>query len=180
MGIYPLQDGEQLLWSGAPQRRQRWFYEHYVMVLGSAALICFVGFWIAVDDSIKGFLIAWPMLTVLFIAQGQQLQTRRARALATTYLVTDQRIIYVAQWPTGAEYRWVRLVRLPPARVKAGEDGVGTITFGTSWWTRGRLAQKEHLGAWAPFVPELRAIADAPRVADLIRQASHRIPPVGR
>jgi hypothetical protein len=180
MGNYPLQADEQLLWSGAPQRRKRWFYEHYAMVVGVATILGVLCLWISISDSSDGFTFLYGIMIFFVVTTNLQLQSHRARALATTYLVTDQRIIFVAQWPTGAEYRWVRLVFLQEPRVKAGEDGVGTITFGASWWTRWQLVQKQQLGAWAPFAPELRAIADAPHVADLIRQASHRIPPIGR
>lgn len=34
-----------------------------------------------------------------------------------------------------------------------------------------RVANQNHEGAWAPFVPELWAIPDAERVAALIRRA---------
>ncbi|MFJ9787746.1 hypothetical protein ACIRSS_49795 [Amycolatopsis sp. NPDC101161] len=103
-------------------------------------------------------------------------QIRCTRAFATTYLVTDRRIIFAAQWPTGAEYRWVRFSRLGPPRVKPDERGIGTITFGTSRWIRWQLANRPQAGTWAPFVPDLYAIADAPRVAELIAEAQRALP----
>jgi hypothetical protein len=73
-----------------------------------------------------------------------------------------------------------------PPRVRVDHHGTGTITFGASRWLRWNLAAKPRLGAWAPIVPELYAIPDAERVAELIRRARpgghpyHGDPPSGR
>jgi len=169
--MYPLQNDERLLWSGAPERPQRWFAEHFVLLF---AVVVGVTLLVLVGVFDPAFPIEIPylsLLPVLAVASRRQLQPARARAHATTYLVTDLRVIFVAQWPSGAEFRWVWHHRLPPARVKAGEHDIGTITFGTSPWTRWVLANKPYSGAWAPFVPDLHAIADAERVAELIRRA---------
>lgn len=174
--MHPLQDGERLLWSGKSQRPRRWFPEHTVMLVGMVAVFGFFGTWLAVHDSIEAFAGLPLTLVVLFASALPRLQTRRARAFATTYLVTDQRIIFAAQWPSGAEYRWVWLDRLGPPRVEADDRGVGTITFGTSRWTRWQPANNPQTGAWAPFVPDLYAIADAPRVAELIDAARSALP----
>jgi hypothetical protein len=171
METYPLRDGEQLLWSGEPVQPKRWFLEHWALLsaiaLGAAFLVLVTVF----DPGFPIYFLYVPVIPVLMVASGGQLRSAHARAQAVTYLVTDQRIVFVMQWPTGAEFRWVRHHRLPPARVKADRRGVGTITFGTSRWTRWTLANKPQLGAWAPFAPDLHAIADAERVAGLIRQA---------
>jgi hypothetical protein len=171
MGMYPLRDDEQLLWSGEPQRPKRWFLEHAVMLSGIAAAAAFVVLLAIFDPSFPIFALFVPMFVVMATATPGQLRSLHLRAQATKYLVTDLRIIFVMQWPAGAEFRWVWHHRLPRARVKADKRGVGTITFGTSRWTRWTLANKPQSGAWAPFVPDLHAVADAPRVAELIRQA---------
>ncbi|MCR6487780.1 hypothetical protein M8542_33640 [Amycolatopsis sp. OK19-0408] len=169
--MYPLQDGERLLWSGRPEHARRWFPEHLALLVGAIAVIGVLGTWFVLDDSFVAFVGLPLALVLLFTTTLPHLRNSRARAFATTYLVTDQRIIFVAQWPSGAEYRWVRLSRLGPPRVKADDRGVGTITFGTSPWTRWQLANKPQPGAWAPFVPDLYAIAGAARVAELISAA---------
>ncbi|MEV6648630.1 hypothetical protein [Amycolatopsis sp. NPDC051371] len=137
-------------------------------MVGGVAILVLVA--VVVPADLVYFLFT-PMLPPLIVASRGRIQSAHARAFATGYLVTDLRIIFVAQWPAGAEYRWMWLHRLPPARVEADERGVGTITFGTSFRTRWTLASKPNSGAWAPFVPDLHAVADAPRVAELIRQA---------
>lgn len=91
-----------------------------------------------------------PTTTILFSTTLPHLRIRRARAFATTYL--------------------------GPPRIKADERGIGTITFGTSRWTRWQLANRPQAGTWAPFVPDLYAIADAPRVAELIGEAQRALP----
>jgi hypothetical protein len=173
--MYPLQDGERLLWSGRPARPRRWFPEHFVLAVGTVAAFGFFGTWFVVYDSVEAFVGLPIFTTILFTTTVPQLQSRRARALSTTYVVTDQRIVFAAHWPNGAEYRWVRFSRLGPPRVKADDGGVGTITFGTSRWTRWQLATKPQAGVWVPFVPDLYAVADAPRVAELIDEARNAL-----
>lgn len=171
MGMYPLRDGEQLLWSGKPEHPQRWFLEHLVLlvvVVLAAALVVLLA---VLDPSDPIYVLYMPMIVVMAAFTPGHLRSVHARAQATKYLVTDLRIVFVMQWPTGAEFRWVWHHRLPPARVKANSRGIGTITFGTSRWTRWSLANKPQFGAWAPFAPRLHAIADAQQVAELIRQA---------
>jgi hypothetical protein len=171
MGIYPLQDGERVLWSGRPEHPKRWFAEHLVLLLSIAVGVTALVLMGTFDPDFPIEFLYLSMIPLAVVASRTQLQGLRARAFAATYVVTDLRVIFVMQWPTGAEFRWVWHHRLPPARTKTDERGVGTITFGTSPWTRWTLANKPQSGAWAPFAPDLHAIADAERVAELIRQA---------
>ncbi|MBB5849985.1 hypothetical protein ACFQ05_22545 [Amycolatopsis umgeniensis] len=127
----------------------------------------------------QGSIAWWPpfggVFVGLFFLFQQRILARRARDRALSYLVTTQRIIFVANWPTGAEFRWVWLAYLQvPHRVKADEAGLGTITFGGRW-NRSRTQENELRGAWATPVLELRAIPEARRVADLIVQARNRL-----
>lgn len=169
--MYPLQDDERLLWSGRPERPQRWFPEHFTMLFGTIALVGVLGTWVVVHDSAEAFFALFTGLPACLIIMHAQLQSRRSRAYATTYLVTDQRIIFVTQWQSGVEHRWVRFGRLGPPRVKVDEQGVGTITFGKSRWAR----RQPGSDARTPFAPDLRAIADARRVAELIAEAQHAL-----
>ncbi|WP_326949885.1 hypothetical protein OG439_14545 [Amycolatopsis sp. NBC_01307] len=169
MSPYPLQDGERVLWSGAPTRRRRWLREHHVRLFGALLVVAAVATAIVVDRRNAQYLGLFTILLFGFgIFWSRRLANRRARLDVETYFVTDRRVVFVAQWPTGAEFRWAWLNRLGPAQVKTGAD---TVIFGTSFAARWRVANQNHEGAWAPFVPELWAIPDAERVAALIRQA---------
>ncbi|MFJ7213958.1 hypothetical protein [Amycolatopsis sp. NPDC098790] len=165
----PLDNDEQLLWSGRPERPQRWFPEHFIMLFGTLALVGILGTWVAIHDSPEAFFALFTGLPGFLVITHAQLQRRRSRTYATTYLVTDQRIIFATRWQSGVEYRWVRFSRLGPPRVKVDEHGIGTITFGKS----GRQPDPH---TRASFAPDLRAIADARRVAGLIAGAQHGPP----
>jgi len=171
MRMYPLQEGEEVLWTGQAQRPRKWFPEYTVMiiVIGMVAGLIAFGYLGSALPFYAGMLPAFGVL--LF----QRVTDRRARDRALSYLVTSQRIIFVASWPNGTEFRWVwlRFVQMPP-KAKAGEAGVGTITFGGVWGRR-QLRENELRGAWAPLYLELRAIADVENVANLIAQAQHRL-----
>ncbi|MFC3454360.1 hypothetical protein [Amycolatopsis speibonae] len=122
---------------------------------------------------------AWAPFVGLFagflVFLYQRMTDRRSRELALSYLVTTQRIIFVTNWRTGAEFRWVWFQYLQHSpSVKVNETGVGTVTYGSAWG-RSRVRANELRGAWAPPVLELRAIPDARRVADLIEQARNRL-----
>ncbi|MDT7804091.1 MAG: hypothetical protein QOI78_7524 [Actinomycetota bacterium] len=173
MEPYPLQTGERVLWAGAPVVRRHWLYENYVLLFGSVLLL--VGGFAALmtlDEKDAPDLGVFPIVVVAFwTTWGQRLRNRRARLDVETYFVTDRRIVFVAQWPTGAEFRWGWLNLLQPAQARAGDDGTGTVTFGTPVGLRWRLLGTPNQGAWVPFTPELWAIPDAGRVAALIRQA---------
>ena len=168
MGAYPLQDGEQVMWSGRPQRPQRWFYEHTVLLVITVLVVTSV----VVTTALSGpptLVTTWYLAVI--VAAGlftERLKTRRGWAHAVIYQVTSHRIIFIAQWPAGAEFRWVWLGPLSEPRVSAGADGVGTVTFRINPLTRWQLRNNELQGAWAPFVAELRNIPDAQQVADLI------------
>jgi hypothetical protein len=172
MEPYPLQDGERVLWAGAPVRRRSWLYEHAVLLFGTVLLVGGFAVLVAVDQENGQYIGLLPGFVAAFwTVWYRRLRNRRARLDAETYFVTDRRIGFVAQWPTGAEFRWVWLNHLLPARTRAGGDGTGTVTFGTPLGVRWQRSGMWDRDAWAPFTPELWAIPDAERVAALIRQA---------
>ncbi|MEU3627623.1 hypothetical protein BS329_39520 [Amycolatopsis coloradensis] len=170
MQTYPLQEGEEVLWAGTSQRPRKWFPEYTQMI----AITGLVVFLIVLRRHFSGWSLLVGAYVVLFGLLLQRASDRRARDRAMSYLVTSHRIIFVASWPNGTEFRWAWLpyLLLPP-RVKADASGVGTISFG-GWWSRVQFREKELRGAWAPPVLELRAIADAANVAKLIVQTRHR------
>ncbi|MFD5244228.1 hypothetical protein ACFWIW_06780 [Amycolatopsis sp. NPDC058340] len=170
MQLYPVQEGEEVLWGGAPLRPRKWFPEYTQMIM----LVALIVFFVVISAHIAALFPAIGLLVGISAFFHQRLLDRRARDRALSYLVTSRRIIFVANWPSGTEFRWVwvRYLHLSP-QVKVDETGVGTITFG-SRWSRSRISENELRGAWAPPVPELRAIPDARRVADLIEQARNQ------
>ncbi|WP_181777327.1 hypothetical protein [Amycolatopsis pittospori] len=171
MRMYPLQEGEEVLWTGQAQRPRKWFPEYTVVI----TMIGLAGALIAFGQAFVSLPFYTGMLTVLGILLFPRVSDRRARDRALSYLVTNQRIIFAASWPNGTEFRWVwlRFVQMPPT-VKAEKAGVGTITFG-GVWSRYQLRENELRGAWAPPFLELRAIADVENVANLIVQAQRRL-----
>ena len=175
MGMYPLQDGEEVLWSGWPQRQRRWFYEHTVLIVISVLVVTQIVLSTALGGSpLSAWYLAFLVLAAVYL---ERLKIRRAWARAISYQVTSQRIIFTARWPGGTESRWVWLAPLSPPQVRVGADGVGTVTFGIGLWTRWQLRNDEMRGAWAPFVPELRNIQDAQQVAELITRLQGAQPP---
>jgi len=171
MHTYPLQEGEEVLWTGAPQRPRKWFPEHTQMIEVVVAFVLLMVYW--------GDLPVWAPFVGLLIGSliflHQRLTDRRSRETVLSYLVTTQRIVFVANWPNAAEFRWVwfQYLQFAPS-VKVDETGVGTITYG-SHWRRFKMKNEELRGAWAPPALELRAIRDARRVADLIEQGRNRL-----
>ncbi|WP_037312019.1 hypothetical protein [Amycolatopsis orientalis] len=171
MQKYPLNEGEVLLWSGSPQQRQKWFPEHTGMVLSFLVFPAVVALEVIFLDIGTSALMSVGLLLAFFFVLYQRLLDRRSRAGVMTYLVTNQRIVFAANWLNGSEYRWVWLNRLPSEpQVRADETGVGTIVFG-SRWSRARAHENELRGAWAPPALEMYQVADAQRVADLIVNA---------
>ncbi|KZB85945.1 hypothetical protein [Amycolatopsis regifaucium] len=171
MQKYPLNEGEVLLWSGSPQRRQKWFPEHTALVLSVVVFPAIVALQLIVFDDSTAAPMLGGLLIAFFCVAYQRLLDRRSRAGVTTYLVTNQRIVFAANWLNGSEFRWVWLTWLPSEpRVRADDTGVGTIVFG-SRWSRARVRENELRGAWAPPALELHQVADAQRVADLILNA---------
>ncbi|MFC9255028.1 hypothetical protein [Amycolatopsis thailandensis] len=171
MHTYPLQEGEEVLWTGAPLRPRKWFPEYIQMAALVVPCVGLTLLW--VEDS------GWPafigLFAAFFVLIHQRLLDRRSREHALSYLVTTQRVVFVVNWQTGTEFRWVwfRYLQHSP-EVKVDETGVGTVTYG-SRWGRSRVRASELRGVWAAPVLELRAIPDARRVADLIEQARNRL-----
>jgi hypothetical protein len=174
MTSYPVQDGEQVLWSGRPHRPQRWFFEHFAMVLFGVAFVVAHFMMLSQETPQWG---AWILSGVFAGLAGtgiKRVRGRRALSLAIVYLVTDRRIVFVAEWPSGAEFRWVWLGQLAAPHVRADEQGIGTIVFSEGAWARFKGARGSMREVWAPFTPRLRAVPDASRVAELIRQVQGR------
>jgi hypothetical protein len=168
MQAFPMEEGEQELWRGRPVRLPRWYSESSVLVLVGLMVVAAFAVPLTTALPLEFFLSWYPAAAVLAAPLVNQLQSRRALAKATTYVVTTVRLVLVAQWPTGAEYRWARLDGLARPEIKLRPDGTGTIWFGMRPYTRWRLRNQPVRGAWVEFLPELRAIPDAQRVAALI------------
>ncbi|MET9263652.1 hypothetical protein [Amycolatopsis sp. NPDC004079] len=181
--MYPLAEGEQLLWSGRPQRYVRRYadYHNYVGVA--------VGFGTIVATGIVGIVMfdvdpvtfsLWPSFFVLAIALiAEQNRQRRVLFGVLTYLVTDRRIVFVADRPGGIEFRWVWLPDLAAPRVRDHGDGTGTVGFGAPVRVRLRAQKFQARSLLTTMVPELVAIEDPEHVAELIARNAPRTPAAG-
>ncbi|MGW7536124.1 hypothetical protein [Amycolatopsis sp. NPDC054798] len=177
--MYPLAEGEQLLWSGRPQRYVRRYrdYHNYLMValliVGGATLA-------ATFDLSHGGVIGWGVVLGLLAGTARERnRERRGFVAVTTYLVTDRRLIFVSESPPGVEFRWVQLADLRPPRVRDHGDGTGTIDFRptVTEWLRDQGYRSRPV--WYPILPELMAVPHAAQVADLIARNAPRAPVVG-
>jgi hypothetical protein len=144
------------------------------MVLFGVAILVANYVMLSQDTPQWGAWVLYGVFAGLLSTGYQRLQSRRALSLATVYLVTDRRIIFVAEWPSGAEFRWAWLGQLPTPHVRADDHGIGTITFRGAVWARVNGLRDPLRGAWAPFTPRLRTVPDVSRVADLILQGQGR------
>jgi len=176
----PLLEGEQLLWSGRPQRyvrRYRDFHNYLtiaIILIGGSGLLATranLDFWI-----LSGW---YAVLALLLSTAFERNRDRRGFVAVTSYLVTDQRLIFVSAGECGTEYRWVPLDGLRPPRVRAHGDGTGTIDFRPTVpeWLRDQGYRTRP--AWQPALPELMAVRDPDRVAELIARNGSRPPAVG-
>ncbi|MGW4401467.1 hypothetical protein ACWEHA_39735 [Amycolatopsis nivea] len=177
--MYPLAEGEQLLWSGRPQHYVRRYRDyHYYLTVGVLLLATAVV--AAALDLSYGVLIGWVVVLSLVLNAGlERNRERRGFIAVTTYLVTDRRLIFASESPPGIEFRWVQLADLRAPRVHDHGDGTGTIDFHptASEWLRDQGFRSRP--AWFPILPELMAVADAAQVADLIARNAPRSPVVG-
>ncbi|WP_051166220.1 hypothetical protein [Amycolatopsis orientalis] len=177
--MYPLAEDEQLLWSGRPQRYVRRYRDyHYYLAVG--ILLVVVAALSVGQDLGYEVMLGWLVVLSLFAASGfERNRERRGFIAGTTYLVTDRRLIFVSQWPPGAEFRWVQLADLRPPRVRDHGDGTGTIDFRPTVreWLRDQGFRSRP--AWFPILPELMAVRDAAQVAELIARNAERCRVVG-
>ncbi|WP_116204464.1 hypothetical protein [Amycolatopsis circi] len=177
--MYPLVEGEQLLWSGRPQRYVRRYRDyHYYLTVGF--LILFAAGLTTILSLSYGVMIGWVVVFVLAAATAHERnRERRAFIAVTTYLVTDRRLIFVSESPPGIEFRWIRLNDLRPPRVRDHGDGTGTIDFHptATEWLRDQSYRSRP--AWYPILPELMAVPSAAQVAELIARNASRARVVG-
>ncbi|MEV8615193.1 hypothetical protein AB0383_46110 [Amycolatopsis sp. NPDC051373] len=169
----PIEEGETVLWTGGPQRRHRRFRDLLlwlpvvVLVPGLGLLVAFYPdheLWISWYFSIAP--------AVSFAANAGS--ARSKRFAATSYIVTDRRLILVVHWPHGNDFRWVPIRLLGSPRVHELGDGVGTVDFDRSVTRWMRRREPWRFPSLAPIDPELIAIPDARKVAELIdRNAAH-------
>ncbi|RJQ87450.1 hypothetical protein [Amycolatopsis panacis] len=166
--MYPLAEGEQLLWSGRPQRYVRRYRDYHYYL--SVAILLLGGVVLTARFDLQLWnLLGWGVVLGLLIGTAcERNRDRRAFVAATTYLVTDRRLIFVSQGEPGIEFRWIGLADLRPPRVQGHGDGVGTIDFHPTAleWLKDQGYRSRP--AWVPILPELMAVPDAAQVAALI------------
>jgi hypothetical protein len=166
--MYPLAEGEQLLWSGRPQRYVRRYRDNHYYLTVAILLVAAAAVAAAYDLAIWS-LLGWVVVLGLVASTGlERNRDRRAFIAATTYLVTARRLVFVSEGPSGIEFRWIGLADLRPPRVHDHGDGTGTIDFHptANEWLKDQGYRSRP--AWFPILPELMAVPDAARVAGLI------------
>ncbi|GAB3396374.1 hypothetical protein [Amycolatopsis echigonensis] len=178
--MYPLAEDEQLLWSGRPQRFPRRYADYHIYVVtavGFGAMAALGVIAVVRFDVDPAVFAVWPVLFGMTLGLGSERNRRRKALLrGLTYLVTDRRVVFVADRPGGIEFRWVLLPDLGKPRVRDHGDGTGTVGFGAPLGLRMRDLQFRAESPLVTMVPELIAIDDPEHVADLI---SGRAPAVG-
>ncbi|MBE8522773.1 PH domain-containing protein [Amycolatopsis sp. H6(2020)] len=158
--------GEQLLWSGRPQRIAPRGLDWYRLAFGvvwvsvvAASGLVFARasqtYYIGAVFAFCGLAAAWgPVL-------GRLWAMRR-----TVYAVTDRRVV-VADGVSGRTRASAYLGALPPPVTRPRQDGVGTVTFGEAGGLLSTFGAQP-----APKSPQativLVAVPDAERVRDLI------------
>ncbi|WP_051166219.1 hypothetical protein [Amycolatopsis orientalis] len=181
--MYPLAEDEHLLWSGRPQRYPRRYADYYLYVLAAVGFGAMAGYGvIAVVQFDVGVAIfaAWPGFLGLVIGLASERNRRRKALLrGLTYQVTDRRVVFGADRPGGAEFRWVWLPELGEPRVRDHGDGTGTVGFGAPLHVRMRDLQFRAESPLVAMVPELVAIEDPQHVAELIARNAQRASAAG-
>ncbi|MGW4401468.1 hypothetical protein ACWEHA_39740 [Amycolatopsis nivea] len=178
--MYPLAEGEQLLWSGRPQRYPHGYARYHGYVVATVSFVALVA--VGVIGTVKfgvdlALFALWPGFFGLVLGLAAERNRQRKVLLGVlTYLVTDRRLVFVADRPSGAEFRWVWLPDLGKPRVRDHGDGTGTVGFGASLRVWLRDQQFRAQSSLATMVPELIAIEEPEHVADLIAQHAPRSP----
>ncbi|WP_116204465.1 hypothetical protein [Amycolatopsis circi] len=181
--MYPLAEGEQLLWSGRPRRYVRRYadYHNYVAAAVTFGAIAALGIGgIAIFEVDSDIFALWPGFFGAAIALiAEQNRQRRVLFGVLTYLVTDRRIVFVADRPGGIEFRWVWFPDLEEPQVRDHGDGTGTVGFAAPMRVRLRAQKFQARSLLTSMVPELVAIEDPEHVAELIARNAPRTPAAG-
>jgi hypothetical protein len=172
---FDLQPGEQIRWSGSPQRARLDDAVNYRRLLRAATPLC-VGLLISLepDYRVGGRLLAIFGLLCVVLAVSLDLGSWR-RLRSARYAVTDRRVLAVYDQPEG-EVVAAELATLGPPLVHIEYDGTGNIAFDRSpmlrsarrHWPKGTAARRSR----APF---LYRLADAPAVGRLVDDAQDRL-----
>ena len=173
----PLPDGERLLWQGGPRWQSLFvhaFHGRKLAVYFGALLLLRAAFAVADGASLAGALVsaAW-LLPVAGAALGVVALLAWLSARTTIYAITDRRIVMrigiVLTLTLNVPFRQVEA-----AGVRRHADGTGDLPFeygGDTYvaW----LHLWPHVRPWrvARAQPMLRAVPDAPRVAELLSRA---------
>ncbi|WP_020657304.1 hypothetical protein [Amycolatopsis benzoatilytica] len=173
--MYPLVEGEELLWSGRPQGYPRRYVNYHGYVSWAVLYVvmeacAFVVAWVC-DVPAENFTLLPVLLMVPLALALERNRQRKALVGALTYLVTDRRLIFAAQGSGGIEFRWVWRADLREPRVHRYPDGTGTVDFRPTLRERLRDQQTRAQSSLLWMVPELVAIKDPERVAGLFAAA---------
>jgi len=174
--MYPLLEGEELLWSGRPQRFPRRFrnYRGYLVWTAAVVSLLALAFAAAVATHYPPFEMmasVYPVFVIVLLLIAERERQRKALFAVLGYQVTSRRIVFTAERGEGFEVRWVWLADLRAPRVREHGDGTGAVDFRPTlaeYFRDGRFRTQSSL---LMMLPELAAIEDAERVAGLIETA---------
>ncbi|WIX82281.1 hypothetical protein QRX50_16710 [Amycolatopsis carbonis] len=164
-----IEDGETVLWTGRPQRRHRRFHDYLpwavvvVLIVGDGVVLAFYA-----DFSL--WMIWFYMIALAVGVAIHSGSVRSKRHAATSYPVTDRRLIIAMHFAHGVDYRWVPMAVLGTPRVHELHDGLGTVDFKKSVLRATLRLDPWRQSTLVPIYPELVAIRDAHEVAELIER----------
>ncbi|MCG3751372.1 hypothetical protein [Amycolatopsis sp. Poz14] len=181
--MFPLAEGEHLLWSGRPQRYPRRYadFHGYVAATVGFAALGALGVFASVKLGMELAVLALlPGFFGAAVAQTAERNRQRKLLLGVlTYLVTDRRLVFVADRPGGIEFRWVWLPDLDEPRLRDHGDGTGTVSFKGPSRVRLRDQKFQAQSSLTTMTPELIAIEEPEHVAELIARTLRALQPSG-
>jgi hypothetical protein len=170
LSSFDLARGEQLLWVGAPRQGVVFRSTDTFLIPFSILWTGFAVFWEAsvVKTHAPWLFVLWG---IPFIAIGAYITVGRffadsVRRGRTVYALTSQRVMI----RSGTNTRSLALETLSDMGFTESTDGVGTITFGPTLYSRNLYGGALWTGA--PATPSFEQIPEARKVFDKIRAAS--------
>lgn len=172
-----LQPGENLLWTGKPEKLRLLGKEDIYMIPFSLVWCGFLAFMISMvwkSDSppmVRLFFIPF-ILAGLWLLVGRFLP-KLLTAKKERYALTSQRVVI----QKGKTTRSLELTNLPAMSVTRRSDGSGDIRFGdgAAYYRDFNGFRWNAGGSYQTTLPELRAIPDVDRVEYRIRQAAEQL-----
>ena len=173
----PLPPGERILWQGRPTwrglARSPFHLGWLALYLGAVVAARGVGAWTATHRSGAALVAALTVFPLALVCLALVLGLAVLHARATVYTLTTRRVVMRFGIALPMSFN-VPFRRIASAALRTGPRGEGDIVLRLSG--PGRLAYAHlwpHVQPWSVRRPEpmLRALPDATRVAELLREA---------